>query len=88
MFSVHPCTHSSILNCTSNEGVCFDFQTNNGTNFCASCELLDSCDHNGHCTSNISICIVNSCCTQPVCLPLILIDLCSSYSAVTKENEF
>lgn len=54
----------------------------------SSCELLDSCDHNGHCTSNISICIVNCCCTQPVCLPLILIDLCSSYGAVTKENEF
>ncbi len=88
--SVRPCTHSSLVNCASNEGVCYDFQTTNGTSFCApasSCELLDSCNLHKQCASNTSVCIVNSCCAQPVCLPLILVDLCSPHG-VTKESEF
>ncbi len=88
--SVNPCTNSSLLNCVSIERVCFDFQTNNGTSFCApasSCELLDPCDDNGYCTSNTSVCIFNSCCTQPVCLPLILVNLCSPNS-VTQDSEY
>jgi hypothetical protein len=88
--SVQLCAYSSLLNCTSNEGACFNFQTNNGTSFCApasSCELLDPCDHNGYCSSNTSVCIINSCCTQPVCLPLILADFCLA-NDVKKESEF
>lgn len=88
--SVPACTHSSLFNCVSNENLCYNFQTTNGTNFCApasSCELLDLCDGNGDCLSNTSICIVNSCCIQPRCLPLILINLCSSNN-IPKDGKF
>lgn len=77
---VHSCMNSSLITYLPNETGCYDFQTKNGTSFCApasSCELLDPCDKNGYCTSNTSICIVNSCCTQPVCLPLVMVDLCA-----------
>lgn len=77
--SVERCEDYSLVDCSSNETGCFHFQTITGTNICAptsSCEFLDLCNHDGSCISNRAVCIVNSCCVQPVCLPLVLVDLC------------
>ncbi|CAF0739542.1 unnamed protein product [Adineta ricciae] len=87
--SVQPCVNSSLTNCFANEAVCYDYQTNDGNRYCApasSCELFETCSENYHCKSNTSVCIVNSCCAQPICLPLVLVELCSSDKQYRPRN--
>ncbi|UJR14291.1 hypothetical protein I4U23_001281 [Adineta vaga] len=87
--SVNSCTNLSINNCISNEVTCFNYQTHDGLTYCApasSCELLESCDDNHRCTSNTSICIANSCCAQSICLPLVLVELCSPTDSLTTQK--
>jgi len=81
-----PCAQSHLVDCVSDKHVCFSFETINGTNVCApasSCDLVEPCDQNGECLSKTSICIVNSCCPQPICMPLLLTELCTSESSTT-----
>ena len=62
---------------------CFDYRTIDNISYCAPaslCSILEPCD-NITCTSNTSVCIVNSCCqTKTVYLPLKWTSLCSSTS--------
>lgn len=77
------CHVSSNDSCRLSPTPCFDYRSVDDQSFCAPaslCSILESCDNiTNTCSSNTSICIVNSCC-QPrkVCLPLMFTQLCSS----------
>ena len=86
---VEQCSDYSLVGCSSNDAGCFHFQTVTGTNICApttSCEFLDPCNQDGSCISSRAVCIINSCCAQPVCLPLVLVDLCSPKNVFTQSE--
>ncbi|CAF4102004.1 unnamed protein product, partial [Rotaria sp. Silwood2] len=67
--SLQQCHVSSNNNdsCRSSSTPCFDYRTVNNGRYCAPgiiCSILKPCDNaNYTCASNISICIVNSCCS-------------------------
>lgn len=72
---------------------CFDYRTANNRSYCAPgslCSLLEPCNNiTGECSSNMSICVVNSCCIpQAVCLPLYLTNLCSSQNDISEFNQW
>lgn len=80
------CSLLSCINnnnsCRSPETPCFDYRTINNESYCAPasiCSILESCNNiTGECSSDTSVCIVNSCClTKSVCLPLMWTSLCS-----------
>lgn len=56
--------------CSSNEN-CVCFQTSDGSDFCADspyyCDEVPDCTS---CPSSTSVCIINTCCETPVCVPL------------------
>ncbi|CAF1639340.1 unnamed protein product, partial [Didymodactylos carnosus] len=66
--------------CSSSK-ICYQYQLPNGTAVCGpniTCSLFDLCTTQNKCTTtNNTLCIVNSCCNQPVCMPLSLISLCT-----------
>lgn len=80
------CNQNSSNNndsCRLSSTPCFDYRTANNTSYCAPgtlCSLLEPCNNiTGGCSSNMSVCIMNSCCMpQAVCLPLFLTNLCLS----------
>lgn len=83
--SLSRCNISSIIfnACGSLSTSCFDYRTINNTSICApaiQCSLLEPCDNiTNECTSNTSVCVINSCCsTSGVCLPLSATSFCSS----------
>ncbi|CAF1578477.1 unnamed protein product [Adineta steineri] len=60
---------------------CFDFRTINNISYCAPgilCSILEACDNiTQTCSSNNSICVINSCCSpQAVCLPVSATQMC------------
>lgn len=68
-------------NCRSHSTPCFDYRTFENISYCAPgilCSILETCNNITYtCTSNTSVCIVNSCCSsQPVCLPLLSVNFC------------
>ncbi len=74
---------SSVSSCRSSSTPCFDYRTFSNISVCApavDCSILASCDNiTKTCTSNTSVCIVNSCCSQQaVCLPLSSTTFCST----------
>ena len=79
--SVPRCVGSSEQNSNcSLASSCYEYRALSGGSVCApesSCERFDPCDGQGRCASNVTVCIVNSCCPQPVCFPLVFIDACS-----------
>lgn len=59
---------------------CFNFQSTNET-LCApqvQCSLFDVCISGTRCATNTSICIINSCCPQPICMPRALGSACTA----------
>ncbi|CAF4808883.1 unnamed protein product [Rotaria socialis] len=65
----------SSITCTP----CYGFQTANGKNVCApavDCSLFDRCINGTSCSSNSTVCVVNTCCLSPVCLPIFLNSTC------------
>ncbi len=82
--SLQQCIVSSNTNdsCRSSSTPCFDYLSYDNNSYCAPgilCSILEACDNiTFTCTSNTSVCIVNSCCLpQAVCLPLLLTNLCT-----------
>jgi hypothetical protein len=81
--SLQQCYGSSINNnsCLLSLTPCFNYRTFNNISYCAPgilCSILELCDNmTNTCTSNTSVCIVNSCCSsQPICFPLSSTNLC------------
>ncbi|CAF1587112.1 unnamed protein product, partial [Adineta steineri] len=68
-------------NCLSSSTSCFDYRTINNISYCAPgilCSILETCNNiTQTCSSNNSICVINSCCSsQPVCLPFLATQIC------------
>ena len=78
---------SNITNssCLTPSASCFDYRSRNNTSYCAPgaiCSLMEPCNMTGECSTNTSVCVINSCCaSRKVCLPLQWISLCSSLNA-------
>lgn len=69
--------------CRSYSAPCFAYQSLNFGRMCAPaflCSVLEPCNQvNFSCSSNSSICVINSCCSpQAVCLPSTSIKYCVS----------
>ncbi|CAF1384905.1 unnamed protein product [Adineta steineri] len=70
-------------NCLSSTTTCFDYRTTNNIRYCAPgilCSILEECDNiTQACSSNNSVCVINSCCSsQAVCLPLLATQMCKT----------
>ncbi|CAF4378045.1 unnamed protein product, partial [Adineta steineri] len=69
--------------CLSSSTPCFDYRTINNISYCAPgilCSILERCDNiTQTCSSNNSICVINSCCSpQAVCLPFLARQMCNT----------
>ncbi|CAF0885277.1 unnamed protein product [Adineta steineri] len=70
-------------NCRSSSTPCFDYRTINNISYCAPgilCSILERCDSiTQTCSSNNSVCVINSCCSsQAVCLPFLATYMCKT----------
>lgn len=81
VFFVESCTGavcgSFVPGCLSNKN-CYCYTMVNGTGFCAPnafCTNLSDCTS---CPSSTSVCLINTCCGHPVCMPLSLGTTCKS----------
>lgn len=78
--SVPLCTSNTNSSCSSSTP-CYSYQTSTNQIICApkvDCSLFESCNAYGQCTSNTSVCVVNSCCCPSICMPLSLASTCSA----------
>lgn len=83
--ALQTCNITSMNNnsCSSLQSApCFIYRTSTNISYCAPgimCSLLEPCDNLAYnCTSNTSICVINSCCSpQAVCLPLLITNFCT-----------
>lgn len=61
---------------------CYAFNTSAGVSICSPapvCTSFDVCSFNGSgCPSPNSVCVVDSCCSSPVCVPLSLMNMCGT----------
>ncbi|CAF1365000.1 unnamed protein product [Adineta ricciae] len=80
---VQQCNVTSTGNntCSLPPAPCFNYLSINNVSYCApgvQCSVLELCDNvTNTCSSNNSICIVNSCCSPTaVCLPLSVTNFC------------
>ncbi|CAF4102548.1 unnamed protein product [Adineta steineri] len=78
-------------NCLSSSTPCFDYRTINNISYCAPailCSILESCDNiTQTCSSNDSVCVINSCCSsQAICLPLLATHMCERASTSTSTS--
>ena len=73
------CSNSS---CRRSQTPCFEYVSYSNTIYCAPaalCSLMPSCNQTSNsCASNSGVCIWNSCCSSPVCLPLSWTSICTS----------
>ena len=91
--SLSSCRQNSSRNagdCRLSSMPCFDYRTANSTSYCAPgslCSLLEACNNvTGGCSSSTSVCVVNSCCSpQAVCLPMMMINLCSTQISTSRN---
>ncbi|CAF0832841.1 unnamed protein product [Adineta steineri] len=70
-------------NCLLSSTPCFNYRTINNISYCAPgilCSILERCDNiTQTCSSNNSVCVINSCCSlQAVCLPLLATQMCKT----------
>ena len=77
----HVSSNNNNNDCRSLSTPCYDYRTVNNTSYCAPgvlCSILEARNNiNYKCSSNTSVCIINSCCSpQAVCLPLSWINFC------------
>ncbi|CAF0977204.1 unnamed protein product [Adineta steineri] len=84
-------------NCLSSSTPCFDYRSINNISYCAPgilCSILETCDNiTQTCSSNNSVCVINSCCSsQAVCIPFLATQICkteipiSSFAEVTASH--
>lgn len=90
-----PCvepTNTTNSSCRLSTTPCFDYRTQNNTAYCAPaslCQFMPPCDNTTQqCTSNNSVCVVNTCCGQPVCLPLWWTSFCQSFQSSSESIHF
>lgn len=81
--------NSTTSGCQSSSIMCFNYRTATNKSYCAPaslCSILEVCDNvTGLCSSNMSVCVANSCCTpQTVCLPLAWTHMCISSNDTSK----
>ncbi|CAF1065495.1 unnamed protein product [Adineta steineri] len=83
--SLQQCNTSlnSNNNCLSSSTPCFDYRTINNISYCAPgilCSILETCGNIAQtCSSNNSVCVINSCCSsQAVCLPFLATQMCKT----------
>ena len=83
--SLSQCSTSSSSNnsCRLSPTPCFDYHTSNNVSYCAPailCSILTPCNNvTNNCTSNTSVCVINSCCSpKAVCLPLPFTQFCTT----------
>ncbi|CAF3560960.1 unnamed protein product, partial [Rotaria sp. Silwood2] len=74
---------SNTSSCLLSPTPCFAYRTLSNITYCApgiQCSLMEPCNNITYtCTSNISVCIVNSCCLpQAICLPVSWTNFCKS----------
>lgn len=79
--NVSLCASAPSGNGCSGATTCYSLNTSSGSSVCAPappCSLFDVCTNSGSgCPSTKSVCVVNACCSTPVCIPLSLTDMCS-----------
>ncbi|CAF1260678.1 unnamed protein product [Adineta steineri] len=81
--SLQQCNVNLNNSCLSSSTPCFDYRTINNSRYCAPgilCSILERCDNiTQTCSSNDSICVINSCCSsQAICLPLLATQMCKT----------
>ncbi|CAF1368622.1 unnamed protein product [Rotaria sp. Silwood1] len=82
--SVPLCTNSFTWPVSSGSGcssipTCYKLRTSTNGTICVpqgTCRLFDACINGTRCASNLTTCVVNSCCPVPICMPLALANLC------------
>ncbi|CAF4372120.1 unnamed protein product, partial [Adineta steineri] len=66
--SLQQCNVNLNNSCLSSSTPCFDYRTINNSRYCAPgilCSILERCDNTTQtCSSNDSICVINSCCSS------------------------
>ncbi|CAF0851436.1 unnamed protein product [Adineta steineri] len=77
-------------NCRSSSTPCYDYRTINNISYCALgilCSILERCNNiTQTCSSNNSVCVINSCCSpQAVCLPFLAIQMCNTGWLYTRD---
>lgn len=87
------CTDNRYNSCRPSQAPCFRYRTASNITYCAPgslCSLLEPCDNlTGSCSSNTSVCIVNSCCTpKSVCLPISWTSLCPSAGQIIENLRY
>ena len=68
-----PCLSAMVDSQGPNNVDCYRFEASDGISFCStalSCGILVPCDRNKQCASEELVCVVNSCCLEPVCIPI------------------
>ena len=82
-----PCPSVSAVNGCVGAINCYAFNTSVGRTVCAPappCSFFDLCAATGgECPSTNYVCVVNSCCPLPICLPSTLIAMCSVTTTTT-----
>jgi hypothetical protein len=92
-------SNCSLIQCAANnyycrlsQTPCFNYLTINNISYCAPaslCSILAPCNNiTNTCSSNTSVCIVNSCCSpKTVCLPLLWTTFCPMTSQFFIMND-
>ncbi|UJR17210.1 hypothetical protein I4U23_004105 [Adineta vaga] len=81
---VDQCTLNNPNGNCSAANTCYRFETSKNKTVCApqaNCSLFDVCTAAKTCASNNSVCVINSCCAAPICMPIALTSVCSSTNA-------
>ncbi len=71
--------------------LCYNFYTSLNTSICAPqvvCSLFDPCTTAKKCATNTSVCVINTCCSAPVCIPLALTSSCTMYTTNNTKNSW
>lgn len=83
-------SNSSSSSC-SQPPPCYRFESSTNLTFCGPqviCSLFDTCISGTRCASNTSVCIVNTCCSVPICMPLSLTASCNMYTTNAKPISY
>ncbi|CAF2073205.1 unnamed protein product [Rotaria magnacalcarata] len=70
---------------------CYRFQSANKTSVCAprvDCSDYPSCTHNMACPAQRAMCVIDSCCPSPVCIPMSILRMCSTTDIEPHRDSF
>ncbi|CAF2624581.1 unnamed protein product [Rotaria sp. Silwood2] len=69
---------------------CYKLRTSTNGTICVpqgACRFFDKCISGTRCASNLTTCVVDSCCSAPICVPLALASLCDQSTPTGTGNE-